>query len=354
VPLYHRVAGTWQLAEPAATPGGGTDQIAARDALTYGAYEPTGIDTNPADATTGVPSNITLTAYNDPSTDKLTLPAGTVITEKIIYGDITPQGSLTLNRCLLVGGLSNPTTDVGVVTCTGNRTGQTVLRDCTIKPRVEANGRNGIQGRQWEAYRCDISGVIDGMGIFSTVVGTPANVTALGNYVHDLVYVFPDTITTSHTDGTHNDCIQYQGGRLVTVRGNRIRATSHAKAGTGTNPDKPWLIGTGNANGAGIIVQRNTGDAADQSVIFEQNFLSNGLSHLNGKATAPSYVYRNNQHYRATATNVSPPWAGYWMRFDAGMVLADITGAEISNKWIDGPYAGQLLAVGGDHGILIG
>lgn len=354
MPLYHRRGGLWLRADTPPPPPVVVDQIAYRNSLTYGAYEPTGVDTNPTDATTGVPADVTFTAYNDPAVDKVSLPAGTVLTDKIIYGDITPLGYVELIRCLLLGGTSSPTNDIGVVTCTGSRTGQTILRDCTIKPRVEANGRNGIQGRQYEAYRCDISGTVDGCGIFSTIAGRNADVTLLGNYIHDLVYIYPDLITTSHTDGTHNDCVQYQGGRGVWVMGNRLKATAHALAGTGSNPSKPWLIGTGHANGAGIIVQRNTGDAPNLTVTVEKNWLSHGLSHLNGKASATSYTYRGNRHYRATATNSSPSWSGYWMRFDAGMDISGIVGAETTNTWVDGPYAGQTLVQPRDTGILIG
>lgn len=321
-------------------PGGG-----GRDSLVYGDYEP--------DATTaGVPAGTVLTDYNSPATNAVTIPNGALITDKRIYGDVTFAGSAELFRCELVGGNNTITSgNVGILRCTNTRTGIAKLTDCTIKPRQESNGRDCALGKQYELYRCHLSGGIDGCGIYSTSTTAPnCDVKVYGCLIEDLTYVYPDTITTSHTDGTHNDCIQIQGGRNIHILGNSLRGTAHALTGTGSNPQKPWLIGQGYNNGAVLIVQNNTGAGIDNTVLIEKNWLRGGLAHFNIKP-AMTFLAPNNKHYRATAVQ-SGTWSGYWTRFDqrSGTNVPGLTSG-ISSTWVDGPYAGQLLAEPRDRGI---
>jgi hypothetical protein len=311
---------------------------ASRDSLVYGSYEPSA-------STTGVLPGTVLTDYNSPTVNTLTLPAGTVIENKRIYGDIKPGGAVTLRNCLLVGGNHVPSGASAIVDCNGLRTGRDriELTDCTLLPRHPSRNRDGIVGHHYNAFRCDISQTIDGLGIFITTdKGTSASVTALGNYIHDLVYFYPDyrngvSGATWHSDGSHNDCIQIQGGLNIWIKGNRLEATSHLGQGSQGNPDKPWLPGTtalasGNANGACATIQDNTGAGIDNSVIIEQNYFSHGLSHANIKPNM-KFIYRNNKHYRKVADH-TPGWSGYWIRLDqrAG---CSVTGLVGTNTWID-------------------
>src|SRR5690606_26069297 len=129
--------------------------------LEYGTYEPdyhqVGITVDPED----------LDEYNSPTADTVTISDGAEISNKIIYGDITFGGAAELNNCLLVGGSNTLSSQGGgVVKATNNRTGVARLTDCTIRPRQETNGRDCVVGRQFELYRCHISGGVDGVGIF--------------------------------------------------------------------------------------------------------------------------------------------------------------------------------------------
>ncbi len=325
--------------------GGGSGGSSSRDSLVYGTYEP-------AATTTGVPSGITLTDYNSSSANTVTIPAGAVITEQKIYGDITFAGSAELYRCELVGGANTITSgNTAVVNCNNTRTGIAKLTDCTIKPRTESNGRDCVLGKQYELYRCHLSGGVDGCGIYTTsTTNTSCDVKIYGCLIEDLTYVYPDTITTSHTDGTHNDCIQFQGGRNIHILGNSLKGTSHALAGTGTNPDKPWLIGQGYCNGAAVTIGDNTGAGVDNTLIVEKNWILGGLAHFNIKPNM-TFTATNNNHYRATAVQ-SGVWSGYWVRFDqrAGTTVPGLT-SSISSIWVDGPYAAQYLSEPRDLGI---
>lgn len=331
--------------------------LASRASLVYGTYEPT-------TATTGVLPGTTLTDWNSPSTDKVTIPDGTVIENKIIYGDVIPGGSVIIRNCLAVGGTSAPTTDTGVFNCTGTaRSGRLELYDVTIAPRNPRNGRNGVQGRQYTAERCYVKNTTDGFGVFSTIgAGTNADVTIKGCLVEDLLYTYPDPATSNHSDGAHTDCIQIQGGRNIQVIGNRLKATGIAEAGTGTNPNKPYLLDGGRnwANGACIIVQDNTGAGIDSTVVIDKNWTSGGISHYNVKTTGAGCQISNGKVYRDAAFRPATGYSSfdalnpYFVRFDAGMNQTDVIGIT-TQTWIDGPYAGNLLTwASRDLGMVIG
>lgn len=333
--------------------GDGTGTIdpetARRDALVYGSYRPS------ADT---VGTYGTLTDYNAPSTNAAEVPDGGLIENKVIYGDIKWRGSktLTLRNCRLVGGTDVPTGASGVVDCNAAHTAPIILIDCTIAPR-EPRNRDGIVGSRWEAYRCDISRSVDGMGIFTTS-GTAADVVAMGNWTHDLTYIFPDYKNGTsgaawHTDGSHNDGAQLQGGRNVRLKGNYfdVQTSAPASTNTGANPSKPWLSTLNGNNGAGLTIQDNTGAGIDETVIIESNWFRGGLSQVNIKPDI-SFVMRNNKHFRSAAQNTTGSggtWNPYFIRFD-NKASNTVVGLD-TNKWEDGVYANQALIEPRDKGM---
>ena len=349
-----------------------------RDALIYGNYEPDG-------NTTGILPGTNLTAYNSTSVDTFTLPSalnsasiaagwfsykgGMALKDKVIHGDMRPPSGQTVPifilNSLCLGGNHKPSADDGVMNCaSSSRTGsaaKVTMVDCEIAPRRPSIGRDGIRGRAFDVFRCDIHNVVDGVGIFATTQqGTVyADVNVKGNWIHNLAYTYPDTLTPSHTDGTHNDCIQHQGGRNVRIRGNALHCTTtpaDVTAGSGTNPQCPWLIGQNMGNGAALIIQNNTGQGVDNTTIAEQNFLYGGKAHLNVKSNI-QFVYRNNRHYRKTAQvsgggGTEPNCSGYWIRFDDHTTeVSGLNTGVNNNRWIDGPYAGNQLVEGHQMGI---
>jgi hypothetical protein len=321
-----------------------------RDNLIYGAY-------CPGPTTTGVLSGTVLTDYNASMVNNVTLLDGGLIENKRIYGDIKMNSAtdVTIRNCELVGGAHDPSGASGIVDCNSARTGKVILIDCTIIPRRRSMNRDCIVGEKWQAYRCKLQAGVDGMGIFIvpsrySPANNNANVIAMGNWVSDLSYFYPDSV---HTDGTHNDGAQIQGGRNVHLKGNFFELSTTQV--TGNNPAKPWLMATNNAAGSGVIVQDNTGAGIDNTVVIEENYFARGLAHVNIKPEM-DFIFRNNKHYRVTA--VAPAgsgytWRGYWIRFDkkTGAVVSGITAGIPSNTWADGPYVGDILSDPRDLGI---
>jgi hypothetical protein len=323
----------------------GTD----RDSLVIESYIPDA-------GTTGLLPGVALTNYNSAATSAVTLSAGTY-TNKRIYGEITWSGNVTLNNCELLGGNTALTSDKGIINGgSSSNVGHLTAIDCEIHSQVESNGRNGTQGKEFTLTRCHIYGVVDGVGILTlTSSGVQAaNVTVEGCLIEDLVYVYPDNITTSHTDGTHNDCIQIQGGSNILIRGNRLMGTSHKLAGTGTNPAKPYLLDGGRswANGAGIIVQKQGTTYAVANCVVRKNWFSGGLAHVNAKtASAGTWTYTGNVHYHDMASKPAGYPSGdslseYCIRIES-RAASNITGINVGgqqNRWDTTWRAGALLA----------
>lgn len=326
-------------------PGSGVN----RDTLVYGTYRPSALTTGH----TG-----TLTDLGTPATQNATLPDVPVLENRLIYGDIKWKGTsdITLKNCMLVGGSNPPASASAVVDCNATHQGRITLIDCTITPRDPRN-RDCIVGHNWSAYRCNLSAGIDGAGIFTTS-GTNADVVMMGNWTHDLSYVYPDyrngvSGATWHTDGSHNDGVQMQGGRNVHLKGNFIDLVNSNPAPTnsGPNPDKEWLSVVKGNNGSGLIVQDNTGAGIDNTVIVEQNWFRGSLTQINIKPNM-RFIFRNNRHFREVAINdtgLPGKWNGYWIRLDQ-REGAVITGLE-TNVWEDGPFEGQPLVEPRDSGI---
>lgn len=324
-----------------------------RSGLVYGTYIPDG-------TTCGVLPGSSLSEWNDPSTDVVTFSATfPPINNKIIYGDIKNaipgNTDVYLNNCLLVGGNHIPSTNSGVLDCNPSRTGtgRIILTDCTIAPRRPSLNRDCAVGKRFSLFRCELRDGIDCVGIFTTVAGENADVTVMGCWGHSMPYFYPDykngvSGAAGHTDGTHNDNVQLQGGGNVQIKGNLWEATSYLGSGSASNPSKPWLIGQGYSNGACITIQDNTGAGiTGNTVVIEDNWFKGGLSQVNIKPGL-AFILRNNHHYRATA-QLSGTWAGYWIRLDDH--TSTVTGLTSNNRWVDGPYTGNLLTEPRDLGI---
>lgn len=320
--------------------------------------------------TFGIPAGgPALTPYNASTVDTFTLPSGGgVIEDAIIYGDLKPPASgatWTLRRCLLVGGNHVPSGASAVVDCNGARTGSNdttnndvgriILEQCEIAPRRPSLNRDGIVGHKFSLINCLVQNTVDAVGAFITSnKGTHANVKIIGNKLANLGYGYPDYINgvsgaAQHTDGTHDDTIQLQGGGNVEISFNLlIASTLAAFAGSGTNPDKPWLIPGGWSNGACIVIQDNTGVGTftKANTIIRGNRMAGGLAHINIKPGV-AFTLDRNEHFRDTA--IGTGHSGYWIRFDQ-QSTNDVDGLA-TEVWIDGPYAGQILTSPRDRGI---
>lgn len=237
---------------------GGGDEEPGRDDLVIGTYKPDA-------SNTGVLPDISRTNYNSPSTSgTLTVSPGTY-QNLDFWGDIqlTGAGTWTFSNCFFHGGIGHPGNNRGCLYC-WSMTGSATFTDCTFSAQDPSYYRDGIVGRGYTLTRCEIYNTNDGAGAFHTSGGA-ANVTIQGCYIHDLVWWRQDP---AHSDGTHNDGVQIQGGSGFTIIGNHIHGYKTA------DPESTEPIGNaphGNYIGSGIIINQNTG--ASTGVTISQNWI---------------------------------------------------------------------------------
>lgn len=309
--------------------------------------------------------------YNAVATESVTIPNNAVISQKVIYGDVTFAGLATINDCLFLGGLSVISTgNVGILNCNNSRTGIAKLKDCTIRSRTESDGRDGALGRQFELERCNISNVVDGVGIYHNTGGlsAAADVKVLGCYIHDNAYTYTDR---DHFDGTHSDGIQLQGARLVQVIGNTLDGQGHYMAGSGTyynlSPttdagDWPLQMPIPHSPGSGLMINGNV-NSLDSTTIIDGNIVKNYKIQANIQSLANNFQFTNNKF-----SSVNPPAKNvngtvrnsttlaftaseYWVRLNnqvtdnfniIGLVSAGVI-SNTTNVWLDGASAGVAI-----------
>jgi hypothetical protein len=236
----------------------------------------------PSAATTGVPAGVTLTPYNTSGADLVITTDGTTLDQLDIYGDIKVRAkNVTIKRSRLHGGRAVPRGNTGIVDANSSNVAALVVEDCTITPDAPSYYRDGIVGHDYTARRNHIYKTNDGLGIFNVPGGaTAANVKVEANYIHTLTFWSDDP---AHSDGTHNDCIQVQGGENIHIVGNTIKCDQ--VIGSGSGPSS-----RGTHAGLGIMLQQNVSKL--KNVIVEGNWVDDGGSSINVDHT-PSKGYTN-------------------------------------------------------------
>lgn len=259
-------------------PVGTVDPFTYRQSLTIGTYKP--------DAST-------CGLLNDParpltvfSGDYTASTAGASIKDLQINGRlIINADNVTVDNCWVRG----PQTawsgsDTGCVLVT-SPTRNAVLRDCLIDPAVPAPRLDGIRYCGYTAIRCRIRNTTDGFGVFNTSGGA-MNVSILGSWVENMAKFYPDEGV--HTNGTHNDAIQLQGGSTATITGNRLESVLSTTAGntsgldvtsSGTAKSPPCTVGN-----SVIQLNSNTGPLTD--VTIDSNYMYGGIMGINGLNTS--------------------------------------------------------------------
>jgi hypothetical protein len=148
---------------------------------------------------------------------------------------------------------------------------------------------NGIGPRSYTAYRNHVFDVVDGFGVYDTLVGTSpaANVSILGNFVERLFYITPDP---GHTDNrTHNDCIQLQGGPgLVTIEGNTLNGYDSPLSTSGGSPSGHALS---------CVMLNTTSVRYKSDVIIRRNVMRGGGYAVNGVGTDGGTITIENNRF---------------------------------------------------------
>lgn len=241
------------------------ERLSSRDALTLGTYRPSA-------STTGVLPGSELALHEG---DYITTADNEVIDSLRITGQLQlKHGGCVVTNCLIEGGVPDPyPAAFPLVAALVAVTPVNSMYDCTLSASsLEVDSSNGIQCKDINLYRCEITGTVDGMGIHERNVGL------YGCWIHDLPWYAYDPW---QTDGSHNDGVQIHFGTNYTLRGNSIEMGANATtcvgifAGVGpisnVTLDKNWLISTGDAV-VGLNIAEKTNGTMTGMVITDNRF----------------------------------------------------------------------------------
>ena len=236
----------------------------------------------PSAANAGVAANLALAPYSGPTT--ITVD-GTVIDGKAVYSDLKVAAkNVIIRNSYLHCGTGNPPGNSGCVDANSGAVYNLLVQNTTIIPDHPSYYRDGIVGHEFTARNNHISRTNDGIGIFNKPGGSLlANVTVQGNYIHDLTHWNNDP---AHSDGTHNDAIQIQGGQNISITGNAIVGSVVAGDGLGTY---------GTHGGSGLIVNQNVSKVGALNV--SGNWLDDGQNSVfvtNGNYPSVSFTLGGN------------------------------------------------------------
>lgn len=245
----------------------GLDPLLPRDSLVYGTYKP-------GPKTTGFRGNLSYVG------DLVTTSHDQVIENLYITGRLViKHHNVTVRNCYISGSSASAAIpSYASITAFSAQSPGANIYDTTIRGDIATkHSGNGVQGQDFNLYRCNISGSIDGVG------AQYSNVGIYGCWIHDLAWY----IDGWH-DGTpsHNDNVQIHGGTNFTLVGNLIEA--------------------GYKGTAGVIITQDVG--ATSNVLIDSNWIRSVWTetpgNLRADACAVGLNISNSGATTAAMTNV--------------------------------------------------
>lgn len=173
----------------------------------------------PSAENTGVPAGTPLTVHNG----NLTITtAGTVIDRMDIRGFVIVKApNVTIKQSIIRGPATAPAVSSGLLSITTAGATGYLVEDVTLQPQITSGYLDGVKVNQGGTFRrVNISGTIDGMVVFGD------NVNVTNSYVHDLVHLLNDP--NRGGGASHDDAIQVQAGRNVSIIGNTLQGAFNA------------------------------------------------------------------------------------------------------------------------------
>lgn len=285
----------------------------SRDTLVYGTYIP-------GSGTTGVIPGSVLTPWEASNPDGyITLTTPDMVYENYeFWGQVRPKApGIVFKNCAFRGmSPSKYTTLNGLIKCYGKGFYHFTLIDCTIDstPWVTQRGASnispfsaGIHGGDFEMYRCEVTGVQDGVNYvahegWSEVTG-PEDRWCLveASWIHGMYY---QNNWYGPSDGrTHSDAFQFNTGKNITIR-NSMLGGERDMVGYRLWPGG-YNSGDDAANALLMIKQElNSSSAAKiENVLIENNWFQGaaaGVNHYYSASrpnTFASLTFRNNKFF---------------------------------------------------------
>lgn len=190
-----------------------------------GVAEPTLNNTGPAGIYSANPS--ALSALTPIQGDVIVTTPNTTLINKDIFGFVKIRAAnVSLLGCRVRGfspsspsGSSPATTSTGLVDTTNSAAIGALVQDSYLVPDQPSQYVDGVFPWNYTAIRNTVLNCVDGFGSFNPSTSANANTAGYGNFVDKHAWFYP---AAGHTDGSHCDGLQHQGGNKADWRGNRF------------------------------------------------------------------------------------------------------------------------------------
>jgi hypothetical protein len=269
-----------------------------------------------------------------------------VVSPTVPAGMTKAAATITFKNCWFKGPGTTPTGSEGLLTVTSGTACPVVATDCLFRPQLPHWFRMGIQGHDYTAIRCEFSYCQDGVEVFNTSdPNGPTNVILRQNWMHDFAYW--QTGATLPSDGSHDDCVQIEGGTGTIIEGNWFQGY--------IAPDSPSPLNTYGTNHIGqcFMVKPDVGNIGALQV--NKNWIEGGASGVNVRtydrdpntnavlrSITPSFGTLQGNRFTKGSFRLSATSAILWpMVKDANgvwqnQVSADFGTGSTANIWDDG------------------
>lgn len=198
------------------------------------------------------------------------------------YVDVA-AANVTFENCWFSG--PNAAQNRAVVNCTNAAVSNAQFTDCTFAPQVLGSGTNNVYGHHYTLTRCELKWATDCASVVSRdVAGQRAEVVIEGSWLHHPTFFSPDPLQNSNA--THNDLIQWHGGKGLTLTGNRFDGFYNPDAGNSFEPNV--VDGSGNhvsgnqyypsqcTTSCLLLIKAGSRDAPDEMVATKNWFNGGG------------------------------------------------------------------------------
>lgn len=205
--------------------------------------------------------------------------AGTILKNKTIAGAVKVRAANVIMLNCEVLGPATANTELFLVDTSHSACRNFVGEFLTLIPRVKNSYINGAGRKDAVFRRCLIQSTVDGVGGFTSTTEAAAGSTVAqfeGCLIQKLAFFKPDIATPSHTDGTHNDGGQFQGGPGGSMIGCSLIGFFDTENG---NPAEAPHPPKGNA-----AIQLNDNTMPVTGLVLEDNWISGWVSAINGFA----------------------------------------------------------------------
>jgi hypothetical protein len=260
----------------------------SREALVIGTYKPDATTTGVIDPTRTLVDVVGATTFsvNDARPPEY----------RRYMGKVTVSGLRIKFKNAKMQGPAVPNAQDPVVLVTSSAR-EIEFEDCEIAPVASNSGTNCINGHHFTLRRCNLHHGVDLVGVIPSTATMEAQVYVLASYLHHPTFYSPDPNQPSNF--THNDLIQWHGGRVLVCIGNTFYAFYAQDRG---NPNDPEVVGPGpnfdhlsgnpyypNQQGTSVIIF-NTHVSVPEELTFDQNYADGGACALNMSSSPSSLL----------------------------------------------------------------